>query len=46
MLNSPCKWNKPSTTGSPIGKGAKTRAKVNSVIGTKSSFRKYIVGGK
>lgn len=44
MFKSPYKWKKPNTTGSPIGKGAKTRAKVKGIFGKRGTARKFITG--
>ena len=44
MLKSPYTWNKPSTTGSPIGKGQKTREKVKSILGKRGTAKKFITG--
>jgi len=42
MLKGPYTWNKPSVTGSPIGKGQKTKEKVKSIFGRRGTARKFI----
>lgn len=47
MFNSPFRWESPTkNSGSPIGKGSKTKAKVNNILGRKSTIKKFITGGK
>jgi len=44
MDKSPYKWKQPSMTRSPIGKGKKTKEKVENIFGKGNTARKFITG--